>query len=727
MKKCELLSPAGSYEVFKACIAAGADAVYMGLPKFSARAYAENTETHSYVEAIHYAHLHGRKLYCTINTLMKEEELYGELYETVKPLYEAGLDGVIVQDIGEMRFLHDHFPDLPLHASTQATVVGPDAVPFLRTLGIKRVVPARELNLSEIRSLADAGLELECFIHGALCYSYSGQCFYSSMAGGRSGNRGRCAQPCRMKYTVEDERGRVLTAPGEGYVLSLKDLNTLKLLPQLLDAGIYSLKIEGRMKKAEYAAGVTSIYRKYLDTDTDNYRVDPVDEQRLFDLFNRQGFTDGFYERQNGREMLTLKEPAFREHDDDFIEEIRERFIRKEHRTPISGMYHFSEGEPYRLDVRIVLGGHDETITVYSDDSVVAEHAGKRAASKDDVEKQLSKLGDTDFVWEDLDGKIDGDLFLPVSQLNAFRRKTADVIREHILSWYKRIAPEIERFDSGMCIEQHSAKGSFVFSASVMNEVQLLAVLNSTLVRRIDVHSTLVDAEKYRHTVQRIHAAGKQAFLKFPQVFRDRARSYMELHSEDIHAAGFDGFVISSLEELGFVRQHGLSGIVVSDSSLYAFNSLSVRTLKEAGIDRVTVPTELNRHEISATYAYQGQEMTVYGRAPMMVSASCLHKTLSGCKKQENTWTLIDRMDNRMPVVNNCRYCMNTIFNAHPTCLLDELETVLGFKLSVLKLDFTTENREETENLLKAFETRDSALLPKNYSYTHGHFRRGVQ
>ncbi|MBP5225471.1 MAG: U32 family peptidase, partial [Lachnospiraceae bacterium] len=613
-----------------------------------------------------------------------------------------------------------------------------DAVPFLRSLGIKRIVPARELSFSEIRALADTGIELECFIHGALCYSYSGQCLFSSMAGGRSGNRGRCAQPCRMKYRVEDGNGRVLTSPDEGYVLSLKDLNTLKLLPELLDAGIYALKIEGRMKKAEYAAGVTSIYRKYLDADLKDHRVDPVDEQRLFDLFNRQGFTEGFYTQQNGRHMLTFKEPAFREHDDEFIEEIREKYIRNSHRTPISGVYRFSEGQPYRLDVRIVLDGHDETVTVLSDDGVVAERAGKRAASKEDVEKQLSKLGDTDFIWDCLDGTVEGDLFLPVSLLNAFRRKAAEEVKARILSWYERTVP-----DGGYAAQEETAEhpvkanGAFgvsgtentapEFAVSVMNEAQLEMALKSRIVRRVDLQSTAAEAAAYSKTVQRIHEAGKQAYLRFPQVFRDRASAYMEVHAEDIRAARFDGFVIGSLEELGFLQRLRLQGRIISDAALYAFNSLAVRTLLEAGIERVTVPVELNRHEIAAAGAYEGQEMTVYGLVPMMVSASCLHKTLTGCRKQEEVWTLIDRMENRMPVVNSCRYCMNTIYNAHPTCLLDDLDEVLRFRPSVLKLDLTTESREEAEAVLNAFEARDLSLLPDGVSYTHGHFRRGVQ
>ena len=727
MKKCELLAPAGSYDVFKACIAAGADAVYMGLPKFSARAYAENAETHSYVDAIHYAHLHGKKLYCTINTLLKEKELYGELYETVKPLYEAGLDGVIVQDIGEMRFLHECFPDLPLHASTQATVVGPDAVPFLRELGIRRIVPARELSLKEIRTLADTGIELECFIHGALCYSYSGQCLFSSIAGGRSGNRGRCAQPCRMKYTVEDENGQILTRPDEGYVLSLKDLNTLKLLPELLSAGIFSLKIEGRMKKAEYAAGVTSIYRKYLDSDLSAYHVDPVDEQRLFDLFNRQGFTDGFYTRQNNRKMLTMKEPAFREHDDDFIAEIREKYILYEHRTALSGTYRFSEGMPYRLDIRIVLDGHDETVSVLSDDGVVAERAGKHAATKEDVEKQLKKLGDTDFYWDALYGTVEGDLFLPVSLLNAFRRKAAETVKETILSWYRRTADPLKKLQESVFTLPGSTPEKTVYAVCVMTLDQLDAALSDANIRRIDLSSTIAEATEYPALAARVRAAGKAVYLRFPQVFREKALSYMEGHANDLKEACFDGFLVSDLEELGFVKRHGLSGSIVSDAGFYAFNSLAASQLKHFGIDRTTVPLELNRYEIRETAGHEGQEMVVYGRTPMMVSASCLHETLVGCRKQESIWTLTDRMGNRMPVVNHCRYCMNTIYNANPTCLLEDSAAVRQLDMQVLRLEFTTESKEETAQVLEAFSKQDPAALPKTLSYTHGHFRRGVQ
>ena len=262
----ELLSPAGSYEVMKACYSAGADAVYMGLDRFSARAYADNAGPETYIRAIRYAHLHGKKLYLTLNTLLRDSEIEQELYELIRPLYEEGLDAVIVQDGGVLHFLREFFPGLPLHASTQMTAADPWTAKLLSDFGLKRIIPARELSLPELREMQEmSGLEIECFIHGALCYSYSGQCLMSSLAGGRSGNRGRCAQPCRQPYNLFDSRGRKLNRDSETYLLSLKDLCSLDSLPELVSAGIASLNIEGRMKKAEYAAGVTSVYRKYLD------------------------------------------------------------------------------------------------------------------------------------------------------------------------------------------------------------------------------------------------------------------------------------------------------------------------------------------------------------------------------------------------------------------------------------------------------------------------------
>ena len=326
MQKIEILSPAGSYESLLAAIANGADAVYLGGDAFGARAFAGNFTTDKLKEAIDYVHYHGKSLYLTVNTLLKNEELEEELYHYILPFYEQGIDAVIVQDMGVLRFLHKHFPDLPLHASTQMTVTSTEAARFLKQCGVTRIVPARELSLTEIRHMKDAsGLEIESFVHGALCYAYSGQCLMSSMIGGRSGNRGRCAQPCRLPYELKNESGQTMGKKDECYRLSPKDLCALDEIPQMIQAGIDSFKIEGRMKKPEYVAAVTRMYRKYVDRYLENpdapYKVEEQDYKQLMELYNRGGFTKGYYEKHNGKDMMSMKRPN---HQGLFVGEIQQ-------------------------------------------------------------------------------------------------------------------------------------------------------------------------------------------------------------------------------------------------------------------------------------------------------------------------------------------------------------------------------------------------------------------
>ena len=262
-KRAELLAPAGSFASLKAAVAAGADAVYMGGARFGARAYAQNADQDEMIAAIEYAHLHGCRLYMTVNTLFKENEL-GELYEYLLPYYKAGLDGVIVQDLGALSFIREHFPGIELHASTQMTITSVYGAKELKRLGCCRVVPAREVSLEEIRRIYDeTGMDIETFVHGALCYCYSGQCLMSSLIGGRSGNRGACAQPCRQPYTLVRDGKEVMKQ--EAYVLSLKDLKALDYIDDLLDAGVTSFKIEGRMKGDTYVRTVVTAYRKVID------------------------------------------------------------------------------------------------------------------------------------------------------------------------------------------------------------------------------------------------------------------------------------------------------------------------------------------------------------------------------------------------------------------------------------------------------------------------------
>ena len=318
-KKPEILAPAGSIESLKGAICAGADAVYIGGSKFGARAYADNPEQDMLLEAIDYVHMKDRRIYLTVNTLLKEKEVTKELYHFIEKYYKAGVDAVIVQDVGVLHFLTKYFPELPIHASTQMTLVSADGVKVLEQYPITRLVPARELSLEEIKNIRNnTALEIEAFVHGALCYCYSGQCLFSSMIGGRSGNRGRCAQPCRMAYSVlEDGKKKADNL----YVLSPKDMCTLEQIPELIKAGIDSFKIEGRMKRPEYAAGVTSAYRLMTDLYTEygeeefyqylkkhpNILKEQLDN--VADLYNRGGFTKGYYVQYHGKSMMSMKRP----------------------------------------------------------------------------------------------------------------------------------------------------------------------------------------------------------------------------------------------------------------------------------------------------------------------------------------------------------------------------------------------------------------------------------
>ncbi|MDO4976531.1 MAG: U32 family peptidase [Eubacteriales bacterium] len=307
----ELLAPAGSLEHLKAAILAGADAVYFGGSRFGARAYAENFTKEKVMEGLDYAHFHDRRAYMTVNTLLKEKELQESLYEYLLPFYEAGLDGVIVQDLGAASFIRHHFPKMEVHGSTQMMITGVEGAQIAKKMGMTRVVPARELSMEEVdRIKKETGLEVEIFIHGALCYCYSGQCLFSSMYGGRSGNRGRCAQPCRLPYHLLDADGKMISEK-EKHLLSPKDLYSLNTLPSMIEHEVDSLKIEGRMKNVDYVAGVTAIYRKYLDSYVagKTWKVDPADKDKLEELYSRSGFTDGYWIQHNGKNMMSIDTP----------------------------------------------------------------------------------------------------------------------------------------------------------------------------------------------------------------------------------------------------------------------------------------------------------------------------------------------------------------------------------------------------------------------------------
>ena len=428
--RVELLAPAGNYEAFLGAVNAGADAVYLGGDKFGARAYADNFTTEEICLAIHTAHFMGKKIYLTVNTLVKETE-FAEIYDWLLPFYEAGLDGVIVQDIGVLCYIREHFKGLALHASTQMTLTGAGGASFLKEQGVERIVPARELSLAEVCKIKEqTGLEIECFIHGAMCYCYSGQCLFSSILGGRSGNRGRCAQPCRLPYQIYEGKECI---GGVDYPLSLKDMCTISYIPQLIEAGIDSFKIEGRMKKPEYAAGVTALYRKYIDLYEEKgsagYHVADEDLEKLRSLYIRSEVQTGYYERHNGWEMITLHTPSYAGSDQELLSQIRSDYVRDVDKLPVKMRVTLKVGEPACLHI---IGPQEITVTVYGS---MVEAAKKMPLQQENIRKQLEKTGNSLVKVTACEILATGDVFLPVSALNELRRKgVEDFERQYIIA-----------------------------------------------------------------------------------------------------------------------------------------------------------------------------------------------------------------------------------------------------------------------------------------------------
>ena len=748
-KRAELLAPAGSFASLKAAVAAGADAVYMGGARFGARAYAQNADQDEMIAAIEYAHLHGCRLYMTVNTLFKENEL-GELYEYLLPYYKAGLDGVIVQDLGALSFIREHFPGIELHASTQMTITSVYGAKELKRLGCCRVVPAREVSLEEIRRIYDeTGMDIETFVHGALCYCYSGQCLMSSLIGGRSGNRGRCAQPCRLPYRVyEQENGTAVNKEDQKCVLSMKDLCTLDILPQILEAGVFSLKIEGRMKSPRYTAGVVRIYRKYLDRyleyGSEGYYVEPEDKKELLDLFDRGGFTSGYYTRHNGRDMIALKEkPEFRETNKGLFDFLDREYVETEKKEPVEGYAYLAEGLPSVL----TLTCGDISVTVSGQEPQAAKN---QPMTREKVIRQLGKTGATAFEFTELEAEVCGALFLPVQALNELRREGFEALTEAIQNQWRRKAPEAGEVQNGAdsgekssraagCAgpvpDESAGKRPMYLTVSAETGDQLSAALAVPEVRRICLDASSFQPGRWAEFVQLIHQAGKECYLTLPHIFRTHAIGFFRTYRSCLELAGFDGLLIRAFEEIQWMREEQISLSASFDASVYAWNHGAVHTLKEEQAAFITAPWELNSRELEPVFEACRREglpaeLIVYGRAPMMVSAQCITKTVKGCSKCPSLLWMKDRTGARLPVQNHCAFCYNTILNPLPVSLHGCADSVKRLAPEGLRLCFTIETGEETKAVLNAFAAefiRGENAEPPFTEFTRGHFRRGVE
>lgn len=729
-KQVEILAPAGSYESMKAAVNAGADAVYIGGSRFGARAYAENLDEETMLKAIDYVHLHGCRLYMTVNTLMKEEELAG-LFEYLNPYYMQGLDAAIVQDFGVFSYLRDHFPGLHLHASTQMTITGPYGARLLKEMGASRIVTARELSLEEIREIRDqVDIEIESFVHGALCYCYSGQCLMSSLIGGRSGNRGRCAQTCRLPYEVK-QGGRPLNKKEERYVLSLKDLCTLDLIPDMVEAGVYSMKIEGRMKSPRYTAGVVSVYRKYVDRylreGREGYRVDPADKRLLLDLFDRGGFSEGYYREHNGRNMVALKEkPAFRQGNQQLFDYLDETYVNGEIREQVRGTVSLREGEPSALRLSVINRCTGQEITVETE-GAAAQTALNQPITREKLLKQMEKTGGTPFEFQTLEAEISGRPFLPVQALNELRRMGLARLEEGVLASFRRERGISDREKK----ERPKAPAAWkpLLTAQVERPDAAEELLKVKDISRIYLESALIGADRWKFLADACHKAGKECFLSLPHIFRTEARDYFRRERESFLQAGFDGCLLRSAEEILFLREEmGWTGIVTFDSSLYGFNSQAEETMESLGADEQTLPVELNGREL-AELGCEGKELTVYGSIPVMVSAQCVRRTVSGCDRKPGILTLKDRVGKEFPVRNCCRFCYNLIYNSTPLSLLGQEKQVKNLGPARLRLQFTMEEPGRAAEIAEAFG--DSFLRGRERTlagdFTRGHFKRGVE
>ena len=729
----ELLAPAGSLEIFKAVIAAGADAVYVGGDLFGARAYANNFSEEELLEAIDYAHLFGRKVYLTVNTLLKNAELNRKLYDYLLPFYRRGLDAVLVQDMGVFSFIREYFPDLPIHTSTQMTITGVEGARMLQSLGAERIVMAREVSLAEIKEIYDqTGVELEAFVHGALCYCYSGQCLLSSMLGGRSGNRGRCAQPCRLAYSVLDENHN--TYEKESFVLSLKDMCGIEDLNKLWEAGVYSLKIEGRMKQAPYAAGIVSFYRKYIDRflaqkKKEKVPVEKQDMQDILALGNRCGFTDAYYSRQNGPDMVTFVKPSYEKTKQGLQEKIIKTYVTNPKKVPVTGVVSLSVGKPasYELTYR------GETFRA---EGMEVMEAQKKPLNEADVAQRMAKTGDTFFEVTDLKVHLGENVFLPNGALNQLRRDAFSMLQEKVLEPYYRCS------EKAMGEEKPKALNNV---RNAENELAVVCLtekreLLSVLLQKEFVSAIYLDFAAYRKTrfmdelaedVAKIKKAKKQLFFAMPRIFRNEIADWFVSLANDLQNLQLDGILVRGYEELAYCRQYLPECKMITDQNVYTYNDRAQQFFTEEGVWANTVPIELNRGEIMHR-DNQKSEMIVYGYYPLMTSAQCVHKNTKGCDKCPTITYLKDRYQAQFPVKNYCSACYNVVYNSLPVMLFSNIRELQKAGLRTFRLDFTMESEKMTGNvmnLLEEFLYEDRRQYPEQWKehYTNGHYKRGVE
>ncbi|MBE7051251.1 MAG: U32 family peptidase [Ruminococcaceae bacterium] len=690
----EILAPGGSLECLKTAIDSGADAVYFGGSKFGARSNAVNLSNEQITEAVEYAHLRFAKVYVVVNTLLSDKEL-SEAFEFIKFCYIEGVDGVIVQDIGVFRMIKSSFPDFRVHASTQLTIHNLDGALWAQKMGIDRVVLSRELSFDEIKHIAsNTTIELEVFVHGALCMSYSGQCLMSSFLGGRSGNRGGCAQPCRLAYTLADSNGKNVSEKGK-YLLSLKDLCLIDHIADLKKIGITSLKIEGRMKSESYVSAVCGIYNKYRD----GGKVSDEDRTLLANIFSRGGFTKGYYNREYGRDML-----CYNSNQDHIFDSATE--------TVKTKAKEYSESE-YKIAVdaefEMKLNQKPVFKITYDGKSFCcegennAESASSAPVTKERIEQQLLKLGGTVFAYSSLKLDVEGNLYISVKDINTLRRNCFLLVQKHILGEKRSFSGKMPDIIKPAFKEQ-----SPLYTASVLTEAQAKRAYE------LGFEKIYVPYSEYVHNKELYDSDADVFAVKLPPIMHDSLRV-------DYDAIQTDEVMITNIGQLS----HSWSGKRISaDYRLNVFNSLSIKQLMTMGVSQCTVSAELSLAQIKELGKSIPIEAVVYGRIAMMTMRNCVVRSAKdkcGCKTGE-VYYLKDRKNYDFPLITDKASCTNVIYNSTPIVMSDRMDEIKPCGVSYYRFDFTTETPDEMNKIFELYEKGKKA----GFFFTRGHYYKNV-
>lgn len=683
MADIELLSPAGGMAQLKAAVQSGADAVYLGGPLFSARYGAANFSAEELKEAVKYCHIYGTDVHAAVNTLIKEKEL-DSLEEYISLLADIGVDAVLVQDMGAAELIKKICPSMPLHASTQMTVTSLEGVRYLEDMGFSRVVLSRELSCDEIAKIcAGAKAEIEVFVHGAICMCYSGQCLMSSILGGRSGNRGRCAQPCRLPYTLTDGKDKA-----NAHILSPKDMALINELDTLRRIGVKSLKIEGRLKRPEYVSAVTGLYRKYLDYPS---KVSADDMNELQNAFSR-GFTDGYFKNRLGKGMMSHKDPSNSQNS--FTKEAIQRangeiFTRK---IPVNIEARISEWEPMELCISDFEG---HSVSVYSEE--IAEAAKNTPLDEARVKKQLAKLGSTPYVAENVNVCIDDNVIIGIGAINSLRREAAELLSEQ-----RAYRKEKKTYNYVRNTDQRE-KHSMALRIEVRTENQLRAAMDCGIQEIIAPASVIKKAAE-------LGFKGK-LIQKCSDIYKNE-----ELLCGDVEISN-----AASAVRYDDVKRYG-------GFRLNVYNSESVQHYSY--LESVTLSPELNLKEIRELLNNTdvSAEIIAYGRIPLMLMKNCPVKAMGRCAKSKSSYVLKDRKNQEFPLIclDDCK-CM--ILNSKPLFMADKIRDMPNVDFA--RLMFTVEDYNETVEIINLYKDALNANAIVNpfgeNEFTRGHFYRGVE